>query len=59
MYLEGPLSVLNNAIDGTPGGLPEGVGSPQFSGLHRLEHGLWTGAPLGSLEPWARALAAT
>jgi high-affinity iron transporter len=58
VYLEGPISVLNTAIDGTPGGLPGGVGSPQFSGLHRLEHGLWMGATLGSLEPSARALAA-
>jgi iron uptake system EfeUOB component EfeO/EfeM len=56
VYLEGPVSDLNHAIDGTPGGLPGGVGSPQFSGLHRLEHGLWTGAPLASLQPWARKL---
>jgi hypothetical protein len=56
VYLEGPVSDLNDAIDGTPGGLPGGVSSPQFSGLHRLEHGLWTGAPLASLQPWARKL---
>jgi hypothetical protein len=56
VYLEGPVSDLNDAIDGTPGGLPGGVTSPQFSGLHRLEHGLWTGAPLASLQPWARKL---
>ncbi len=56
VYLEGPLSDLNDAIDGTPGGLPGGVSSPQFSGLHRLERGLWTGAPLASLQVWARKL---
>jgi high-affinity iron transporter len=57
VYLEGPISDLNDAIDGTPGGLPGGVTSPQFSGLHRLERGLWTGAPLQTLEPWAGRLA--
>ena len=56
VYLEGPISDLNDAIDGTPGGLPGGVSSPQFSGLHRIEHGLWTAAPLASLRPWARKL---
>jgi high-affinity iron transporter len=56
VYLEGPISELNDAIDGTPGGAPGGVSSPQFSGLHRIEHGLWTGAPLASLQPWARKL---
>jgi high-affinity iron transporter len=58
VYLEGPIADLNEAIDGTPGGLPGGVSSPQFSGLHRLERGLWTGAPLAGLEPWARKLSA-
>jgi iron uptake system EfeUOB component EfeO/EfeM len=57
VYLEGPIESLNQAIDGGPGGLPGGTASPQFSGLHRLEFGLWTGASLSSLEPWARQLA--
>ena len=56
VYLEGPVSDLNDAIDGTPGGLPGGVTSAHFSGLHRLEHGLWTGAPLSSLQTWADKL---
>ncbi len=56
VYLEGPISELNDAIDGTPGGLAGGVASPQFSGLHRLEYGLWNGASLTSLQPWARKL---
>jgi hypothetical protein len=58
VYLEGPIADLNEAIDGTPGGLPGGVSSPQFSGLHRLERGLWTGAALAGLEPSARELSA-
>jgi iron uptake system EfeUOB component EfeO/EfeM len=57
VYLEGQIANLNQAIDGTAGGLPGGTASPQFAGLHRLEFGLWTGAPLPSLEPWARLLA--
>jgi high-affinity iron transporter len=36
---------LGDAIDGTPGGLPGGVHDPHFTGLHRLERGLWRGAP--------------
>jgi len=56
VYLEGPVAALDQAIDGTPGGLPGGTSSPRFSGLHRLECGLWTRAPLASLQPWARKL---
>ncbi|MBB4688937.1 EfeM/EfeO family lipoprotein [Amycolatopsis jiangsuensis] len=29
------------AINGTPDGLPAGVGDPDFTGFHRLEYGLW------------------
>jgi high-affinity iron transporter len=56
VYLEGPVSGLDQAIDGASGGLPGGASSPRFSGLHRLERGLWTGAPLASLRRWARKL---
>ncbi|OJF78778.1 iron uptake transporter permease EfeU [Nocardia seriolae] len=31
------------AVDGLPGGLPGGVEDPDFTGLHRLEYGLWHG----------------
>jgi high-affinity iron transporter len=52
----GALGDLDTAIDGTPGGLARGVNDPHFSGLHRIEHGLWTGAPLTSLVPWSVTL---
>ena len=58
VYLEGPVAALNDAIDGLPGGLAGGVASPRFSGLHRLERGLWSEAPLASLAPFARKLSA-
>jgi iron uptake system EfeUOB component EfeO/EfeM len=48
---------LDQEIDGSPGGLTGGASSPQFSGFHRLELGLWTGRPLGSLEHWSALLA--
>jgi hypothetical protein len=41
----GAFGTLNDAIDGAPGGLPGGVHDPRFTGLHRLEQGLWQGAP--------------
>jgi iron uptake system EfeUOB component EfeO/EfeM len=53
----GALGDLDAAIDGTPGSLRGGVHDPQFSGLHRIEHGLWRGAALGSLRPWTARLA--
>jgi high-affinity iron transporter len=56
VYLEGQIAYLNQAIDGNAGGLVGGTASPQFSGLHRLEFGLWTGSPLRSLLPWAQQL---
>jgi high-affinity iron transporter len=42
VYLVGPLATLNQAIDGNAGGLPGGTASPRFTGLHRIEYGLWT-----------------
>ncbi|MFZ0040257.1 MAG: EfeM/EfeO family lipoprotein [Solirubrobacteraceae bacterium] len=52
----GEFGRLNEAIDGLPGGLPRGVDDPRFIGLHRLEYGLWTGQPLGRLQPVAAQL---
>ncbi len=42
---------LNRAIDGTASELPQDVADPSFGGLHRIEYGLWSGAPLHSLLP--------
>jgi high-affinity iron transporter len=52
----GALGELDDAIDGTPGGLPGGVRSASFTGLHRVEHDLWTGRPTRSIVPVARRL---
>jgi iron uptake system EfeUOB component EfeO/EfeM len=46
VYLAGEVATLNQQINGNPGGLQGGVASPEFSGLHRIEYGLWgTTAP--------------
>ena len=52
------MATLDQAIDGNPGGLRGGTSSPQFTGLHRIEYGLWTGQPLSSLQPYASRLQA-
>ena len=49
VYLVGPVAALNQQIDGTAGGLPGGVSNRRFTGLHRIEYGLWSGAPPRSL----------
>jgi high-affinity iron transporter len=49
VYLSGEAATLNQAIDGNPGGLPGGTSDPRFTGLHRIEMGLWTGESLSSL----------
>jgi iron uptake system EfeUOB component EfeO/EfeM len=45
----GLFGTLDQEIDGMPGGLPGGTSSPQFSGLHRIEMGLWDGQSPRSL----------
>ena len=45
------------AVDGLAGGLPAGVNDQGFTGLHRLEYGLWAGQPASELLPVANALA--
>jgi len=52
VYLSGEAANLNRAIDGTPGGLPGGSSDPGFTGLHRIEMGLWSGAGLRALVPY-------
>jgi iron uptake system EfeUOB component EfeO/EfeM len=56
VYLSGQLAKLNHEIDGPASGLEGGVSNPQFIGLHRIEYGLWTGAPPRTLLGFARRL---
>jgi high-affinity iron transporter len=48
---------LGLAVDGFPDGLPNGVNDTGFTGLHRLEYGLWHGQPATELLPVADTLA--
>jgi high-affinity iron transporter len=48
---------LGLAVDGTPDGLPDGVNDKGFTGLHRLEYGLWNGQSAKELLPVAVTLA--
>jgi high-affinity iron transporter len=48
---------LGLAVDGLPDGLPNGVSDKGFTGLHRLEYGLWHGQPATELLPVADTLA--
>ncbi len=48
---------LGLAVDGLPGGLPDGVSDGHFTGLHRLEYGLWHGQSAATLLPVAATLA--
>jgi len=57
-YLTGQLATLNQAIDGNAGGLTGGAASPEFTGFHRIEYGLWTGAAPQTLLPLAIRLGA-
>lgn len=52
----GSFGDLGDAIDGLPQGLPGGVHDKDFTGLHRLEYGLWHGASTGDLLPVADQL---
>jgi high-affinity iron transporter len=45
------------AVDGLPDGLPGGVGDQDFTGLRRLEYGLWHGQSAASLLPVVTELA--
>jgi iron uptake system component EfeO len=53
----GAFGDLDRAIDGLPGGLPRGVRDPAFTGLHRVELGLWGAAGVRTLRPAVRRLA--
>lgn len=45
------------AVDGLPDGLSAGVGDPAFTGLHRIEYGLYHGQTAAALRPVADQLA--
>jgi hypothetical protein len=48
----GALGTLDEEIDGNPGRLPGGDHDPHFTGLHRIEMGLWSGeSPAQLLAP--------
>ena len=47
---------LGLAVDGLPDGLPNGVSDKDFTGLHRLEYGLWHGQSGSELLPVAVTL---
>jgi high-affinity iron transporter len=46
------------AVDGLPTAFPKGVADPGFTGLHRLEYGLWHGEGMASLQAVAATLQA-
>jgi high-affinity iron transporter len=48
---------LGLAVDGLPDGLPNGVSDKGFTGLHRLQYGLWNGQSARELLPVAKTLA--
>ena len=45
------------AVDGLPGGLEQGVNDPDFTGLHRIEYGLYHGQNAAQLLPVVDKLA--
>jgi len=51
------FGALGLAVDGLPDGIPGGVNSKNFTGLHRLEYGLWHGQSAATLLPVAQTLA--
>ncbi len=51
------FGTLGLAVDGLPNGLVGGVNDKNFTGLHRLEYGLWHGQSAATLLPVAATLA--
>jgi iron uptake system component EfeO len=52
----GAFGDADGAINGTTAGLPAGVADTDFTGFHRLEHGLWHGEAMPALVPVADRL---
>jgi iron uptake system EfeUOB component EfeO/EfeM len=53
----GMFGSYDDAIDGTPFGLPGGVNAPRFTGFYRLEYGLWHSQSAAELTDAASQLA--
>jgi iron uptake system EfeUOB component EfeO/EfeM len=53
----GALGDLDQAIDGLAGEHPGGARDPRFTGLHRVEAGLWSDDATRTTLPWAARLA--
>ncbi|MFF7930150.1 iron uptake transporter permease EfeU [Streptomyces sp. NPDC007940] len=54
----GTFQDYDTRIDGRPDGLPGGVHDKDFTGFHRIEHGLWHGESASELTAPAQRLAA-
>jgi hypothetical protein len=54
----GLFGELEEELDGTAGGAKAATSNPDFVGFRRLEWGIWTGRPLGSLTSYAHRLVA-
>jgi high-affinity iron transporter len=54
----GSFGPAGTAISGLANGLPQGVADPAFTGLHRIEYGLYDGEKLSDLRVWVDRLAA-
>jgi iron uptake system component EfeO len=52
----GMFGSYDDAIDGSPDGLPGGIDDPSFTGFHRIEYGLWHGQSAAQLIGPARRL---
>jgi len=52
----GTFGDLDDSINGTTKGLPDGLTDPGFTGFHRLEYGLWNGQSAAVLKPVADKL---
>jgi high-affinity iron transporter len=54
----GSFAAAGTAINGLANGLPRGVADPAFTGLHRIEYGLYSGENLSSVLTLVTRLAA-
>ena len=59
LHLGAVYGLLPTGIERRLAGVPQELGETHFAGLHRIEMGLWTGAPVRSLTPVAHALGRT